>query len=270
MTPMRLVRRQWLDPREPAEVAAAPIAGAVNIPLGELSRRVAELPPRDQEIGIVGPRPLACETIAWLSARGRRGVHIPDSDIRHLECDDDRVVEHLWRPNAFLEATLPRLDPGLALDLACGMGREAVYMAANGWRVTAIDVLPDALARAAEFAARYREAVLPICWLACDLEQSLPSLIAEFDLITIFRYLHRPLIADLQRLLRPGASILCETFTTVHQARHGRPSRSADVLAPGELPRLLSAYEIKHYCEDWRGPAHTARAWAVLPLKPGS
>jgi hypothetical protein len=61
--------------------------------------------------------------------------------------------------------------------------------------------------------------------------------------------------------------VLCETFTATHRERYGKPARAAHVLAPGELPRLLARFEIRHHSEAWRGRAHTARAWAVLPQR---
>lgn len=264
---MRLERRELLDPRESTEAAADPITGAVNIPFIEMSDRVAELPPREQEIGVVGPPGLVREVIDWLAARGRRGVSISGRTKQGIPQTANPGPGCLWRPNAFLEEILPQLMPGTALDLACGMGREAVFLAAAGWTVTAIDILPDALERAAKFADRYRDAILPIRWLAYDLEHGLPAQNNKYDLITIFRYLHRPMIQDLRRQLRPGGSVLYETFTTEHRQRHGRPSRSADVLEPGELQSLFAGYQIRHSSEAWRGAAHTARVWATLPAE---
>ena len=65
------------------------------------------------------------------------------------------AVEGLWsrEPNAFLAELADALPPGRALDLGAGEGRNAVWLAGRGWRVTALDVSAVALARAAERAA---------------------------------------------------------------------------------------------------------------------
>jgi SAM-dependent methyltransferase len=262
MTAARLVRRRLLDPREAEEAKAQPIADAVNIPFSELAERLHELPPRDEEVGVVGPTALVQKVTAWLAVRGRRGVAV--ESFAPLRDADASEFGRLWEPNAFLSNVLPGLPPGRALDLACGTGRDAVFMASCGWDVTAVDVLADALSRARDLAARYAPALAPIRWVQLDLEREHPRLDRAFDLIVAFRYLHRPLFERLREWLRPGGSVLCETFTTVHRQRYGRPSREAHVLGTGELRKLLRGLEVRHYSEQWRGWAHTARIWAVL------
>lgn len=258
----RLVRRRLLDPRQADQAAARPIAEAVNIPFSELPRRVHELPPRQQELGVVGPAPLVREVIAWLASVGRRGVAVEAAAPRGERVASE--VGRLWEPNAFLCEVLPQLPGGAALELACGSGRDAVFMSSCGWDVTAVDALPDAISRAQELAARYAPALRPIRWVEMDLEARAPDFGRAFDLITAFRYLHRPLLSKLREWLRPGGSVVYETFTTVHRERYGRPSRAAHVLLPDELPQLLAGFEIRHQSEGWRGRAHTARVWAVL------
>jgi len=263
MAAPRLVRRRLLDPREADRAAERPMAEAVNIPLSELPHRVHELPPRGQELSVVGPDGLVQDVITWLATIGRRGVAVeaPAAPPRADGCEAGR----LWEPSAFLSEMLPHLPRGAALELACGTGRDAVFLSSCGWDVTAVDVLPDALSRAREMAARYASALRPIRWLEVDLETEVPEFARAFDLITAFRYLHRPLFARLHEWLRPGGRVLYETFTTVHRARYGKPSRAAHVLRPGELRELLAGFEIRHHSEAWRGQAHTARVWAVLP-----
>ncbi len=263
MAAARLVRRRLLDPR-PANLAARdPIADAVNIPFSELPDRVYELPPREQELGVIGPAPLVREVVAWLTGAGRRATAV----VAPVAPGESSAAElgHLWEPNAFLAEMLPRLPVGLALELACGTGRDAIFMASRGWDVTAVDVLPDALGRAREMAGRYAPALRTINWLESDLEAGAVRFERTFDLVTVIRYLHRPLFPRFREWLRPGGGVLYETYTTLHRERHGRPARDAHVLESGELPGLLAGFEIRHHSEAWRGRAHTARVWAVLP-----
>jgi len=261
MSTASLVHRSLLDPREPDEAAACPIADAVNIPFAELPERMHELPPRGRLLRVAAPEPLAAQVVDWLTKTGRR-AEVAD-DFRHEHSQSSNDIGRLWEPNAFLTQVLLQLSGGTALDLACGSGRDAVFMASRGWRVTAADVLPDALDRARDLARRCAAAVTPIRWVEADLESEQLAFDARFDLIVVVRYLHRPLISRLAGWLRTGGSIVCETFTALHRARHGKPARDAHVLAPGELPRLLAGVALRHYSEDWRGDAHTARAWVT-------
>lgn len=259
-----LVLCRFLDPRPAAEAAARPIDDAVNIPFGELAGRTHELPPRGEVIPVVGPPALAEQVVSWLVARERRAV--ARHEFRHVSPSDVLDVGRLWRPNAFLAEVLPQLPPRSALDLACGTGRDAVFLAARGWTVTAADVLPDALERARGLAERCTAAVGPLTWRQMDLERedSPPTFAERFDLIVGFRYLHRPLFGRLRDWLNPGGSLIWETFTTEHRARYGRPAADAHVLQLNELPRLLTGFRARRYSEAWHGRAHTARVWATL------
>jgi tellurite methyltransferase len=266
MAAARLVRRRLLDPRQADLVARDPIADAVNIPFSELPERVHELPPREQELGVVGPASLVHEVVEWLTHAGRRAAAV-GAPVAYGE-SSAAELGHLWEPNAFLAEMLPRLPVGRALELACGTGRDAIFMSSRGWDVTAVDILPDALKRAREMADRYAAALRTIDWLELDLEAGIVRFERTFDLITVVRYLHRPLFPRFHEWLRPGGSVLYETYTTLHRERHGRPARDAHVLKPGELPALLAGFEIRHHSEAWHGRAHTARVWAVLPPEP--
>lgn len=255
-----LVQRRFLDPRPADQAARQPIADAVNIPFDELTRRTHELPPQNTVVSVVGPKALARSTVEWLRAHGRRAAF--ETAFRY-GCPGEASLGRLWQPTAFLSEVVRYWRPGAALDLACGVGRDAVYLASLGWRVTAVDVLPDALERARDLAGRYTAAIEPIEWQLVDLERQDLGFEGSFDLVTGFRYLHRPLFERLPRWLRPGGHIVYETFTTLHRERHGRPASDGHVLKPGELPRLLAGFDLRHHSEAWRGEAHTARVWAV-------
>jgi hypothetical protein len=138
-----------------------------------------------------------------------------------------------------------------------------VFLACGGWSVTGVDILPDALERGRALAARYALDARRIAWQEIDLEHNPPDGWGPIDLAVMIRYLHRPLFARLKDWLAPGASVVVETFTATHRARHGRPARPAHVLEDGELRMLLDGWDLRHYSEAWRGKRHTARAWAV-------
>ncbi|MBU1957841.1 methyltransferase domain-containing protein [bacterium] len=268
MSATRLVQRRLLDPRPAGEAAQRPVADSVSIPFAELPQRTHELPPHHRTIHVAGPTTLVQEVVTWLRNNDRRAVAVPD--FRHSDAAGSNAVGRLWEPNGFLAEILPQLPPGTALDLACGTGRDAAFMSSCGWEVTAIDTLPDALARARDLARHCAGALRPIRWIEADIEAAEFTVTQQYDLITVFRFLHRPLLERLPDWLAPGGSVLCETFTTAHRRRYGKPTRDAFTLKPGELPALLSSLQIRHHSEAWREYGHTGRIWGTKPEQPTS
>lgn len=252
--------RRLLDPRGAEIAQAAPLADAVNIPVAELTARTHELPPRTKPIEIAATDDSAARARELLEKQGRRVslVHEPvfaGSPAQHR-------IGRLWQPTPLLARFAPSLAPGHALELACGTGRDAVYLASIGWSVTGIDILPDAIDRAAALANRCADAIEPIDWIATDVESDEFTCRVRRDLITGFRYLHRPLFSKLKNWLNPGGIVIYETFTTAHRARFGKPAQDAHVLKPRELLSLLNGFEILHHAEDWNDAGHTAQVVA--------
>lgn len=251
---------RFLDPRPAHEVVVEPISDSVNIPLDELPYRMHELPPRYGRIEVACPEPLATETVMWLSASGRDAQLARDWEYAPPGTRSGR----LWKPNDFLVAVATRLEPGTALDLACGTGRDAVYLASLGWEVTAIDHLADALDRGRDLARRYLsdEDAGRIRWLCKDL--STDSLGGSFDLVNTFWFLDRDLIRTVPALLNPGGSFVMETFTTTHRERYGKPRTESFALQLSELRDLLPGLRVESYDEDWHGDRHSARFWGKV------
>lgn len=137
------------------------------------------------------------------------------------------------------ERWLPRR--GAALDVACGRGRHAFWLAARGLDTVAIDRDEDALAFVNAEAARRG---LPLRAECVDLEAEDPPVApAEYDVVVVVHYLHRPLFPVLRAALRPGGILVYETFTRA-QAQRGRPTNPAFLLDPGELRELVSPLEV--------------------------
>jgi SAM-dependent methyltransferase len=125
--------------------------------------------------------------------------HSADGDnAEHYTAENDGAA-HLWdemyrsrpriwsgRPNPQLVAETAGLRPGTALDLGCGEGADALWLAGRGWTVTAVDVSAVALERAAAHAAE-SEADRRITWLRQDLETWKPQ--EQFDLVSA-QFLH--------------------------------------------------------------------------------
>lgn len=130
---------------------------------------------------------------------------------------------------------------GDALDLASGSGRNALWLAEQGFEALAVDRNTTALGALKEEAALRG---LSLRTHVVDLENGQPFLQPEsFDLIVVVHYLHRPLFPALVRAVRPGGVLVYETFTRAQAAR-GKPTNPAFLLEPGELPTLVRPLEI--------------------------
>jgi len=134
--------------------------------------------------------------------------------------------------------------PGTALDLACGYGRNALYLAALGWQVTAVDSSPVGIG-----ILRGRAAGLPIDARVADLERGefvIPA--AGFDLICDFFYLQRDLFGAIREGVRP-AGIFVAAIHLVDDTPRARPRNPAFLLHPGELRNEFAGWKILFYSE---------------------
>jgi SAM-dependent methyltransferase len=153
-------------------------------------------------------------------------------------------------PTLLIVETARNLTPGIAIDLACGAGRNALYLAENGWAVTAIDGSEKAVGL-----MKLRAAARGLCvhTEVSDLQApgfTLPH--DSFDLIVIAYYLQRDLFPKVKLAVRPGGLILA----IVHTPERGE-ERSEKRAAPGELRGFFQDWEILwDYEGPSRDPAH--------------
>ena len=149
---------------------------------------------------------------------------------------------------------------GRALDVACGRGRHALWLAAQGLVTVALDRDPDAVRFIDQEALRLG---VPVTTAVVDLETadvggpegSPLALQGDFDVIVVVHYLHRPLFPALLAALRPGGVLVYETFTKAQAAR-GRPTNPAFLLESGELATLVVPLKILraregHFGDRW-------------------
>ena len=121
-------------------------------------------------------------------------------------------------PSALLAAWIDRLPRGRALDVACGLGRNAIHLAAHGYAVDAMDISGVALAKARE---RARTAGVEVNWIEADLEQ--PDIArGTYDVVVVARFLDRPLIPRLIDALRPGGHVVYDHHYIAPVAVDGR------------------------------------------------
>jgi SAM-dependent methyltransferase len=142
------------------------------------------------------------------------------------------------RPNGALEEELAGLGPGTALDLACGQGADAIWLAEQGWVVTATDVAASALEVAEQHAAAAGLAGR-ICWEVHDLAESRPA--GPFDLVTA-SFMHSPVELPWTAILHRAATEAIAPGGTLLVVGHA-PSEAhphAGLLGPPELLEALA------------------------------
>ena len=157
-------------------------------------------------------------------------------------------------------------EGGQALDVAMGIGRNALHLASLGFQVTGIDVSSVAVERCR---AKAEQRNLTIETIVADLESfRLPC--CAYDLIVNFYYLDRALARQVVEALRPDGVLVFETFT-VDQERFGWGPDSQDyLLQPGELKRLFADLKTLHYDEGMKDSDRGQKAIAsLIARKPG-
>lgn len=248
----------WLDLRSTAAFCAGHLRDSSHLPFPDLVLRRHELPLPGTRLHLLHDEPAALAAAADLLRQW--GYPIGEqyclNAVQRTELSGspawcvDKQSRPLWQANASLRlaveqhrvalASLPQLP---ALDLACGSGRDALFLAQLGFPVIAIDHKPDALLRLQTSAAALDLRIDSRCQ---DLEAADFQLPAQaFVLISVARYLHRPLLPVLADALVPGGWLVYETFAQGAE-RLGGPRRPAFLLAPGELAAAFAGWQVAH------------------------
>lgn len=188
-----------------------------------------------------------------------------------------RSTELVWSagPNVFVVAETSDLAPGRALDVACGEGRNAVWLARRGWDVVAADYSPAALRKARHIAA---DAGVDVTFVEADATSWDPA--GRFDLVLLcYLQLPRDLMARaLQRVVpavAPGGTLL----VIGHDRRNleegvGGPSRPEVLLDHGEVAEAATglvveaATTVERAVEGQDRPALDTLVRAHRPLDP--
>ncbi len=147
-----------------------------------------------------------------------------------------------------------------ALDLACGDGRHAVYLAALGHAVAAVDIdlTPSGAVRSTP----------NIEWTQADLEGSpWPYPGRRFGAVVVTHYLYRPLFDSIIDSLEEGGLLIYETFA-LGQARYGRPRNPLHLLLPGELLETVHGRLLVLAFEDVEEPERRRCMQRLCARKP--
>src|SRR3982750_4411644 len=155
-----------------------------------------------------------------------------------------------FTPAALLVEVADQLPAGRALDLACGAGRNAMYLAQLGWRVTAVDAAPGAI-------RILREKAPAVDARVADLEAGEFTIEPDtYDLICDFFYLQRDLFPAIRGGVRPGGTFIGAILLADDERRHF-------ALNPGELRNEFAGWKILFYSEAAE-PGRSRRAAQIV------
>ena len=149
-------------------------------------------------------------------------------------------------PSPLLQEWVDRIPRGPALDVACGAGRNALFLAARGFDVDAVDISSAALEQGRERAA---QSGLHVNWIEHDLDEPLNT-DQRYALIIVMRFVDLPLIRRLADRLAPGGFLICEEhLRTDADVEVGGPSNPLYRVDPGSLRAAAGPLQILFYDE---------------------
>jgi tellurite methyltransferase len=160
-------------------------------------------------------------------------------------------------PTPLVQDIAKKLPAGRALDLACGTGRNALWLTRQGWSVTAVDGAPAAIAALTG---------QPVEAIVADLEAGEYRIEeAAWDLIVIAHYLQRDLFARAKTGLKPGGVMI----SIVH-IMDPCEEPAGYTMRPGELSGYFEGWEILHLREgDSNDLLYRRRSAEIAARKPG-
>jgi len=165
-------------------------------------------------------------------------------------------------PEPFVLEVLPLLArSGIALDIAAGRGRHSIAMAERGFTVIAIDYSQEAMRTLRNVVHEQRSSVWPV-------RENLDNFAVRtesVDVIVNVNYLDRGLFPKFMQALRPGGSLLVDTFL-IDQAEIGHPRDPRFLLKHYELRELVAKFEIVRYREGLTVYPDQSRAWRASTL----
>ena len=193
---------------------------------------------------------------------------MPDWDERYGRGDYSSA-----EPSHLLRRAVPALKPGRALDVACGVGRHAIFLAGLGWQVTAVDSSRVGIEimkqRAAESGVTLTSRIDAHI---ADLERGEFSILPEsYDLICDFYYLQRNLFPQLRDGVKRGGTFV-GAIHLISDNPEEETRNPSFLIKPGELRAKFRDWEITHYHEtpenDDDPGEHHYRSAEIIAMKP--
>jgi len=262
-----LVESAIIDFRSKAQFSERHLKYSCNIESASLESRLHELPESRQIVSIIGEQKDLLFAGDFLTSKGYKILfQIEATSFFKMYSEFDwfesgKASQRLWKPSLVVKVFKERYSQLInthkngskkiltGIDLACGAGRDSVFMALDSWDMTAVDYMPSALSRVNSLAENNQCQVKTI---ELDLEKIEPNddeppfpilWQGYYDLVIVSRYLHRPLLKHIDRLLKPNGFIVYQTFLEGCE-KFGSPKNPRYLLKQGELADTFSSYKI--------------------------
>ena len=148
----------------------------------------------------------------------------------------EKSVLAVGEPDEWLVECVKNEPPGRALDLACGLGQNSLYLDESGWNVDAVDISAVGLEIATEVSESLEYLVN---WICADLDTWRPD--REYEFISVFRFLDWQSVPEIvERGLKPGGLFCFETFARSQMDRDDNHLKNpAFTVDPADLERYF-------------------------------
>lgn len=263
----------WIDLRSAEAFASGHLVNSANILAVSIAQRLYELPEKSVSLNLVGEK----SDIALAETQlAQKGYQIAN----RLTVDSDEWLErrncgqlvkgaqsiNLWQPSPIVSYFCKNIaaksnspvssdcsvssssndSPRHGLDIACGSGRDLVYLSMQGWNMHGIDYSMSALNSTQKLADNNGQLVQTNqINLETGYDPLSPNVIEKhsLDLLLVVRYLHRPLFEYFDEWLKPGGYLLYQTFMEGSE-KYGSPKNPRFLLKRGELSHVFSQFTI--------------------------
>ena len=168
----------------------------------------------------------------------------------HWDLKYEEGLPSLTEPDPFFISAYEKFvrpslkNPGVALDLAGGLGRHALWLASRNWQVTVVDVSDVAIGKLSQ-SALAQNVKLDLLVGDASAYRFEP---ARFGLIVLFYYTDRDLFPQIVSALKPGGLLLCKLSLRWNSDRRSESVRTSR-LGRDELPSLLPELQVLHHEE---------------------
>jgi tellurite methyltransferase len=243
-----------IDVRSANSFAELHLQNSANIPFDELAERTHELPEKNTPLNVVGQTQQLTSATEFLQSKGYQicasqvvSIEGLNNTFSTSKLTTGNQSTRFWQPASVVQTFCDKVAVGKSnkkgLDLACGAGRDSIFLGLQGWQMTAVDSSEHALSRVTGSAKR---AGIKVDCIQLDLEKNIQWLLENkqtFDLVVIVRYLHRPLFEMIDRLLSKSGYLVYQTFMQGCE-QFGSPRNPRFLLKEKELSDYFSNYQI--------------------------